>query len=145
LSATLRVALRPSPVVAVAVGTIHAAALVGAALGLPPLAAGLAGAGIALSAVHHLRVVLHCSPQSVTGIEFGPAGRVALAAPDGAWREATLLGGVVPARWLAVVVARGADRRIRAMVVVPGSADAESFRRLRVWLRWRDPTLSRTA
>jgi toxin CptA len=131
--------------VAIAVAAVHAAALVGAVLGLPPLAAGLAGTGIVLSAFHHLQVVLHRSPSAVAALEFGAEGRLAVASPDGVWREATLVGAAVPASWLAVVVARDATRTIRAAVVVPGSTDAESFRRMRVWLRWGLPAATGTA
>jgi hypothetical protein len=34
-------------------------------------------------------------------------------------------------------VARDANGRSRAAVILPDAADAEDFRRLRVWLKWR--------
>lgn len=137
MNGTHRVALRPSPALAIGVGAAHAAAVFGAAMGLAPAAAAIAGAGLALSAVHHLRLALHRSPAAIAGLEFGSDGRFAVAGPAGDWSEATVVAATVPARWLAVLVAYDATRTRRSAVVVPGSVDPESFRRLRVWLRWR--------
>jgi hypothetical protein len=131
--------------VAVAVAAAHAAAALGAAVGLPPLAAGIAAAGLALSAAHQLRVVLHRAGSAVVAVEFAEDGRFAVAGPDGAWREARVIAAAVPASWLAVFVARDAARATRAAVVAGGSVDPEAFRRLRVWLRWGLPTAARPA
>lgn len=130
-------ALRPSRTVAGAVVVGHAAALAAASVGLPPLAAAVVAAGLALSAVHHLRLVLHLAPEAVAALEFGPEGRCAVAGPGGAWQEAAVCAAAVPASWIAVLVIRDSRGTKRPVVVVPDGADRDGFRRLRVWLRWR--------
>ena len=121
----------------------HAAAALGAVVGLPPLAAALAIAGVALSAVHQVRVVLHRAGTAIAAVEFASDGRFAVAGPDGEWRAARVVAAAVPASWLAVFVARDATRATRAAVVIPDSVDPEAFRRLRVWLRWGLPSAAR--
>ena len=118
----------------------HAAAVLGAVVGLPPLAAAIAVAGLALSAAHQLRVVLNRASTAIVAVEFSDDGRFAVAGPDGEWREARVVAAAVPASWLAVFMARDAARATRAAVVAAGSIDAEGFRRLRIWLRWGLPS-----
>jgi hypothetical protein len=139
LSNLHRVTLRPSRAVTFGVATAHAGALAGAALGLPPLAAAVAGAGLLVSAFHHLRLVRHRTPAAIAAIEFGADGRFAIAGPAGDWRDARLVATAVLASWLAVLVARDATGAWRSTLVVPDAADADGFRRLRTWLRWRPP------
>ena len=123
----------------------HAAAALGAVVGLPPLAAAIAAAGVALSAVHQLRVVLHRAGTAIVAVEFAVDGRLAVAGPDGEWRDARVVAAAVPASWLAVFVARDSTRATRAAVVVADSVDREAFRRLRVWLRWGLPPAGQPA
>jgi hypothetical protein len=137
LSGRYRVALRPSRAVAGAVALGHAAALAAAAVGLPPAAAAVVAAGLALSAVHHLRLVLHLAPEAVAAVEFGPDGRCSVAGPGGEWQDAVVCAAAVPAGWIAVLLLRDARGAKRPVVVVPDGADRDGFRRLRVWLRWR--------
>ena len=100
----------------------------------------IAGAGVALSAVEHVRQALHRTPLAVVGLEFGADGKLAVAGPDGEWSDATLKSVAVPIRWLAVATMRDSAGRRRAVVVLPDAVDAEPFRRLRVWLRWATVT-----
>jgi toxin CptA len=131
------VALRPSRTVAAAVALAHAAALAAAMAGLPPPAAAVVAVGLALSAFQHLRLALHRTASAVSAVEFGSDGGCAVAGPDGQWREAVVCAGAVPASWLAVLVVRDSRGTRRPVVVVPDSAEADGFRRLRIWLRWR--------
>jgi toxin CptA len=93
--------------------------------------------GLGLSAFHHLRLAMHRSPLAVAGLEFSSAAGCALRDPGGLWLPAEVRHVAVPAGWLAVPVARDANGRSRAAVILPDAADAEDFRRLRVWLKWR--------
>ena len=120
-------------------GTAHAIAAVAAAIALPPITAGIGASGIALSAIHHLRVALQRAPSAICALEFGADGRLAIAGPDGEWREARLIAAAVPASWLATLAARASARSLHAALVVSGAVDPEPFRHLRVWLRWGSP------
>jgi toxin CptA len=140
----LRVRLRPSRTLTAALAAGHAVALAAAAAGLPLPAAVVVAAGLGLSAIHHLRLAAHRAPLAVVQLELAADGRLALADPSGNWLPAELRRAAVPSAWLALVVARDAAGRWRSAVVLPDAADADAFRRLRVWLKWRtspsDPT-----
>jgi hypothetical protein len=120
------------------VGCGHLLALAAAATGLPAGAAAVAAVGLALSAFHHVRLAMHRSPLAIAGIEFSPAGHLALADPSGTWLSAEMRRAAVPAGWLAVLTARDANGRSRSAVILPDAIEPEAFRRLRVWLKWRD-------
>jgi toxin CptA len=136
LNPTLRVWLRPSRTLAVAVVLAHLAALAAAVAALPGAAAAVVAAGVALSAIGHLRATLHRGPQAVAGLELTADGRVAVAGPSGDWLTARVGSVAVPVSWLAVVTLRDALGQRRAAVVLPDALDPDAFRRLRVWLRW---------
>jgi toxin CptA len=57
-------------------------------------------------------------------------------ADDGEFRAAELLPGNTVHPWL-TVIRLSVDMKPVTVVVLPDSATAEEFRRLRVWLRWR--------
>ncbi len=117
----------------------HIVALAAAVAALPALAAAIVAAGLGLSAVEHLRRALHRSPLAIVEVELDAEGRAAVAGPAGGWSPARLVDAAVPAPWLAVLVLRDADGRRRSAVVLPDGVEADAFRRLRVWLRWRVP------
>jgi toxin CptA len=137
LNDSLRVQLQPSRTLATPLACGHLLALAAVATGLPPVAAALAAVGLGLSAFHHLRLAMHRSPLAAAGLEFSSAGGCALRDPGGLWLPAEVRHVAVPAGWLAVLVARDANGRSRAAVILPDASDAEDFRRLRVWLKWR--------
>jgi toxin CptA len=140
LNGSLRVELRPSRALAAAVGFGHLLALAAAATGLPAGAAAVVAVGLALSAFHHVRLAMHRSPLAIAGLEFSPAGHLALADPSGTWLSAELRRTAVLAGWIAVLTARDANGRPRSAVILPDAVEPEAFRRLRVWLKWRDAT-----
>ena len=54
------------------------------------------------------------------------------------WSENKVLPDTTVYRFAAVVLLRAPGaRRVRSVLVLPDSMDAEAFRQLRVWLRWR--------
>jgi toxin CptA len=56
----------------------------------------------------------------------------------GAWHEATLLGSSFVAPYLTVLNLKPAGGRlVKHLVILPDAVNAEDFRRLRVWLKWR--------
>jgi toxin CptA len=139
LNDRLRVQLGPSRWLAAAVAVAHAAALAAACVSLPAPAAALVAAGLALSAIEHVRRALQRSPLAVAGLELDAGGAAAVAGPGSDWSPARLLDAAVPVSWLAVVSLRDSLGRRRTAVVLPDALASEAFRRLRVWLRWRFP------
>ena len=137
---SLRVRLQPSRALAAILAFGHLLALAAVATGLPPAAASVVAVGLGLSAFHHLRLAMHRSPLAVAELEFSSAGGFALSDPGGRWLAAEVRRVAVPAGWLAVLAARDAYGRSRSAVILPDGADAEDFRRLRVWLKWRVAT-----
>lgn len=56
----------------------------------------------------------------------------------GAWQEAVLLGSSFVAPYLTVLNLKPAGGRlVKHLVILPDAVNAEDFRRLRVWLKWR--------
>jgi toxin CptA len=141
LNDSLRVQLRPSRTLAAALAVGHLLALIAAVTSLPSAAAALVVLGLGLSLFHHLRLAMHRSALAVAGLDLAADGRFAVANPAGAWVAAELRHSAVPAAWLAVLAARDNAGRSRTAVILPDAVDPEAFRRLRVWLRWRMPTL----
>jgi len=137
LNDRLRVQLGPSRWLAATVIVAHAAALAAAVAGLPAPAALIVAAGLLASAIEHVRRALQHSPLAVAGLEFDAGGGVAIAGPATDWSPARLTDAAVPTPWLAVVRLRDALGRRRTALVLPDALAPESFRRLRVWLRWR--------
>ena len=135
---SLRVQLRPSRALVIAVVVGHLLALAAAVAGLPPVAVAFAATGLALSLVHYWRWATHRAPSSVAALELGSDGRLAVAGPAAAWHPAVLRHAAVPAGWLAILVARDGAGRSRSAVILPDALEPEAFRRLRVMLRWRD-------
>lgn len=133
---SLRVELRPSKALALAVAGAHLLAVAAALIGLPPAAAVIAAAGLALSFAHYWRWARLRTPSSVVALELCSDGRLAIAGPAAGWCPAVLRHTAVPAGWLAVLTARDASGASRSAVILPDALDPEPFRRLRVMLRW---------
>jgi len=135
----LRLALKPSGLLAVIVVTAHAvAAITFAPLDLPAWIMLAGAAGLTLSLVHTLwyRVMLR-GASSVAEVELlgGDAVRVCLR--NGAILDARVLetSYVTPA--LTVLNLRFAQQpRTRHVVLLRDSAEADTLRRARVLLRW---------
>lgn len=57
---------------------------------------------------------------------------------DEDWHEMELLDASVVQPWLTMLSLRGrADHRKRHLVILRDSLDADEFRRLRVWVKWK--------
>lgn len=96
------------------------------------------GAAVAAGFLLHLwRDALRRLPGSVVTVELADDGCV-LTDRAGRVRRGTLRGDSFVSSFLTVVNCRlpGRPRRV-SVVILPDAADAEEFRRLRVWLRWK--------
>jgi len=139
--------LRPSRQLAAALTLLH----LGALACLVPLALALwlkALAVLALlaSLVFMLRrSALLAASDSIVALMPKDDGMIRYVLGDGEEIEAEVLPDTTVYRFAAVVLLRAPGaRRVRSVLVLPDSMDAEAFRHLRVWLRWRS-TVSRGA
>ena len=132
--------VRPSVLIAVAVSILHVAA--GGVLWIVPIpVAGKAVVtlAIAVSLIYFMArdAALHAA-RSIVALELRDDGAIACQTRDGAWLECTLLDSsyVAPGMTVVNLQARG-WLGYRRVILVPDNVDAEDFRRLRTWLRWR--------
>lgn len=135
----IRVDLKPSRRLGAALVAAHgAAALTLLPLALPAWAKVLIALCIAASLCHALwRHAWLRSAASVTAIEVREGAGAGVEMRGGECHEARVLGTTYVSAALCVVNLRIAGRLLaRHAVVVSDNVDAESFRRLRVWLRW---------
>lgn len=131
--------LRPSRLLVVALGIVHAAAGVAVFLADVPawVKLGLIAAVGASLARAGLRHGWSRGRDFIARIELVD-GRWRLETGAGAVGRADLSGGYAHPG-IVILNFRLEDGRRRSLALLPDSADAESLRRLRVWLRiWRD-------
>jgi toxin CptA len=135
----LRLTLKPSRSIAIVLTTAHlAAAATLLPLDLPAWAKVLLTLTIAASLAHAVfRYALLRGASCLGAIELREHDQLAVQTRDGTWHEARILGTSYVSPVLSVINLRLEGRRCaRHMVIVSDNADAEYFRRLRVWLRW---------
>ena len=83
------------------------------------------------------RVAQHRGPHGARSFAISAGGEIAVATAQGCHYDGQLRDGSFVAPWLAVVRWRRRGERFdRTVLVLPDMLDAESFRRLRVRLRW---------
>lgn len=140
-----RISVGPSALIAVAVSIVHVGA--GGVLWLVPipvLGKAVFTLLIAVSLVYFMArdAALHAS-RSIVALELGEQGEIACQTRNGAWLHCELLGSSYVTPGMTVVNLRprgwGAYRRV---ILVPDNVDADDFRRLRTWLRWRSAAVN---
>ena len=83
---------------------------------------------------HGFRTLLH----SLIALRLDADCRCEFQTRAGAWHEAALLGSSFVAPYLTVLNLKPAEGRLmKHLVIFPDAVNAEDFRRLRVWLKWR--------
>jgi len=133
---------------AAAVVGLHAATW--ALLWLAGFSPGVAvGAGILVvaHALYAMRRALLVTPESVVGIELGPGSVCGVRRRDGSLLKGRVAESTIVTGSLVVLVMTLGPRRTTARVpILPGMVDAETFRVLRVRLRWAErPDVALTA
>jgi toxin CptA len=135
-----RISVRPSVLIAVAVSIVHVAAAV--LLWIVPVPVTVKAAltlAVAVSLIYFMArdAALHAA-RSIVALELREDGGIACQTRNGAWLECVLLGSsyVSPGMTVVNLQARG-WLGYRRVILVPDNVDAEDFRRLRTWLRWR--------
>ena len=135
----VRAEFKPSPQLAIVIAVSHGAvaALTFSVDLWEPLRLGLL-ACIAASFIHALYgPALLRAQNSVVAVVLKEEG-FSIQVRGGAWHAATLQDSSFVAPYLTVLNVRVPGWRFtRHVVIMPDSLDAETFRQLRVWLRWR--------
>ena len=135
----VRIALGPSRILAAMLGVAHVTAFaVITIVTLPAWAKVLAGSIIAASCAWSIcHAGLLRTAHAIIELVIGEGGRVSCRDRTGTWREARILGSSFVAPWLTVLNLRVEGLRLaRHVVILPDNVDADTFRRLRVLLRW---------
>jgi toxin CptA len=135
---SLTVSLNPSRTLATILVAAHAAS--GILLVLLPLPLWLKFAGVAIvlaAAWHYVRhYALLITPNAVRELRLLSDGKIDILRGD--WQSARLVGEQFVHPLLTIVRCRAENRRSStAIVILPDMLDAESFRMLRVRLKWR--------
>jgi len=136
----LRIAIAPSPLLAVLLVIVHLIAGACVLIFLPAWwAAAILAAALCASLVFHLRRdALRLSGDAVIEVTLRDRGRCQLLTRGGALLEGTVAGSSFVSGLFTVVNVRlDGGRKLRSVAVMPDSAPAEERRRLRVWLRYR--------
>lgn len=84
------------------------------------------------------RDALRMQPNSLVAVRLHADGRYAFKVRGETWHQAALLGSSYVSPYLTVLNLRPEGSRFaRHLVILPDAINAEDFRRLRVWLKWR--------
>jgi toxin CptA len=140
MSQKLAFSLLPSRLLTVALSSAHAVAAAALWLAAVPMLVGLMGS---LCLAAHLvwvlrREALRTAAAAVLEAEWREDCSVCIRLRTGVREERRVDASSFVAPWLTVLSLSSADGlRARSLLVTADSVDAESFRRLRVWLRWR--------
>lgn len=136
----LRLALKPSRILVILLTVAHAMSLLILWI-LPQSSVYLIAPSLLLawSYVHSLRKsALLLTHDSVIGLQFDKSGMCRLQSRNGDWQEAPLLPSSSVFSWLVVLnFSLIPAWKTRHAIILPDSTDAESFRKLRVLLRWK--------
>lgn len=130
--------LRPSRYLAAILGAAHGAALAALIpLAFPAWAKAALGVVILFSLWYHLRRdAWLAAPSSGMALTL-ESGHALLATRDGKPLAGPVLrDSVVTPRITVLNMAPEGARFARSVIILPDSLDAESFRQLRVWLKW---------
>lgn len=132
------VSLARSRLLAIGLAVLHGGGLAAlAAAGLAPAARLGLAAALAVSAYASLRRwYFDPAGERVVGLRSAQAGVLELVLGDGTILQASVAPSSAVLGPLIVVMGRDEDGHMHRIVVLPDSTDADSRRRLRVWLRW---------
>ena len=107
--------------------------------GMPPWLELIAIAALVASLVFDVRqTALLRAPDAVIALEITPDDKFSIRTRRGGWIECEVLGSTYVISFLTILNLKGIDSgRNKRAVILPDSLDAEDFRKLRVWLRWK--------
>ena len=139
----LRIRLTPSRLLAAVLVLAHAAAI--AAVLMVELPQWLKVVAIALliaqCAVVVRRQAFLTGANAATAIEITSDHRLNVETRSAGWCEHEVLGSTYVTPYLTVLNLRRSSTRVaRHVLLLPDSLNADDFRKLRVWLRWKEDT-----
>jgi len=136
----VKITLRPSRILTAILVIAHGAAIAMVVLaGMPLWLDLIAIAALVANLVFVARqTALLRAPDAVLGLEITSDDKLSIQTRRGGWIECEVLGSTYVISFLTILNLKGIDsgRTMRA-VIMPDSLDAEDFRKLRVWLRWK--------
>ena len=137
----LRINLRPSWLLAGVLTLAHAAAIAGVLIvSMPPWVKFVATAmisGQCLMAVWRQALLL--GPHGVLALEITADDAINIHTRASGWSDYDVIGSTYVTPYLTILNLRRHDHRgTRHIVLMPDSLHAEDFRKLRVWLRWKE-------
>jgi hypothetical protein len=107
---------------------------------LPALGKGVFTLAIAVSLVYFLArdAALHAA-NAIVALELKNGGGISFHTRDGRWVDCELSGSSYISPRLTIVNLRPRGKgRARHVILVPGNVDPRDFRRLRMWMRWKN-------
>ena len=139
----MKITLRPSRILTAILVLAHGAAIAIVALaGMPLWLELIAIAVLVASLIFDVRqTALLRAPNALITLEIASDDKLSIQTRRGEWIECEVLGSTYVTSFLTILNLKVIDsgRNTRA-VILSDSLDAEDFRKLRVWLRWkRDP------
>ncbi len=137
LNIQLRASRTLGAILVIAHGTAIAAILLA---GMPGWIASIAVAALVASLGREVwRNALKRSAGAVAAIEIASDNVLSIQMRRGDWVECEVRGDTYVLSFLTVLNLRRIDNgRGISVVILPDAIDAEDFRRLRVWLRWKE-------
>lgn len=136
----LKVGLRPSWILAAILAAAHGAAIVIIALVSMPLWLELiAIAALAANLIYEIRHTVSLrAPDAVVALEIASDDALSIQTRRGDWIRCEVLGSTYVTYLLVILNLKDLEYgRVKRAVILPDSIDAEDFRKLRVWLRWK--------
>jgi hypothetical protein len=137
---SLRVELKPSLLLVCTLGLAHILALAAAVITLHGWPLLLVAAGVLVSGAVAAAEALHRTVGAARALELHADGRCAWRDGKGRWHEGRIDGPQFASTGLIVVALQANTRRHKWIVLLPDSAERESIRRLRLWVRWSADT-----
>ena len=136
----LKAGLRPSHILAAILLLAHGAAITVIALVDVPPWLQLIVIAVLLANLAYVvtRAALLRTASSVVALEVTSDNAVNILTREGEWVECEVRGTTYVASFLTVLNLRESEKgTARHITILPDSMDAENFRQLRVWLRWK--------
>jgi toxin CptA len=135
------ISITPSVRLAVALCVTHlAAAGLLWLVPIPALGKGAITLAIAVSLVYFLArdAALHAA-NAIVALELKSGGGISFHTRDGGWVDCELSGSSYASPRLTIVNLRPRGKgRTRHVILVPDNVDPRDFRRLRMWMRWKN-------
>ena len=139
----LKISIRPSRLLAAILILAHVAAI--ALLLIAGLPQWMELVALPLLAAQAITVVwrqaLLRGEGAATALEVTSDHKLNIKTRAGDWHEYDVLGSTYVTPFLTILILREPDKNLtRKMVLMPDSVHAQDFRKLRVWLRWKEDT-----